>query len=67
MTTGMRRGELCGLRFSRIDFDTEVIDLRRNWVLGKEKTSKRTRTGGSHSTPKRSFCSVNMRREPETA
>jgi integrase len=40
MTTGMRRGELCGLRFSRIDFDTEVIDLRRNWVLGKEKDTK---------------------------
>jgi integrase len=40
MTTGMRRGELCGLRFSRIDFDAEVIDLRLNWVLGKEKKTK---------------------------
>ncbi|GAB3903912.1 hypothetical protein GCM10029964_096600 [Kibdelosporangium lantanae] len=40
MTTGMRRGELCGLRFARIDFDAEVIDLRRNWVLGKEKDTK---------------------------
>ncbi|MEV4315295.1 tyrosine-type recombinase/integrase [Actinocrispum sp. NPDC049592] len=40
MTTGMRRGELCGLRFSRIDLDAEVIDVRRNWVLGKEKDTK---------------------------
>lgn len=40
MTTGMRRGELCGLRFDRIDFDAEVIDLRKNWVNGKEKDTK---------------------------
>ncbi|MCG8918792.1 site-specific integrase [Actinokineospora sp. PR83] len=40
MTTGVRRGELCGLRFSRIDFDEGVIDLRRNWVRGKEKDTK---------------------------
>ncbi|GAA4012828.1 hypothetical protein GCM10022247_39300 [Allokutzneria multivorans] len=40
MTTGMRRGELVGLRFSCIDFDAELIDLRRNWVGGKEKDTK---------------------------
>ncbi|HEY0690181.1 MAG TPA: tyrosine-type recombinase/integrase [Kribbella sp.] len=40
MTTGMRRGKLCGLHFSRVDLDAEVIDLRRNWVLGKEKDTK---------------------------
>lgn len=40
MTTGMRRGELCGLRFSRVDLDAEVIDLLRNWVLGEEKDTK---------------------------
>src|SRR5690606_39664909 len=40
MTTGMRRGELVGLRFSRIDLDAEVIDLRRSWVGGKEKDTK---------------------------
>lgn len=40
MTTGVRRGELCGLRFSRIDFGEEVIDLRSNWVGGKEKDTK---------------------------
>ncbi|WP_338605159.1 tyrosine-type recombinase/integrase [Saccharopolyspora sp. SCSIO 74807] len=40
MTTGMRRGELVGLRFSRVDLDEEVIDLRRNWVRGVEKGTK---------------------------
>jgi integrase len=40
MTTGMRRGELVGLRFSRLDLEEEVIDLRRNWVRGKEKDTK---------------------------
>lgn len=40
MTTGVRRGELCGLRFSRIDFDEGVISLRTNWVNGKEKDTK---------------------------
>jgi integrase len=40
MTTGMRRGELVALRFKRLDLDGEVIDLRHNWVLGKEKGTK---------------------------
>jgi integrase len=40
MTTGMRRGELVGLRFSRLHLEEEVIDLRRNWVRGKEKDTK---------------------------
>ncbi len=40
MTTGMRRGELVALRFSRLDLDSGVIDLRRNWVGGKEKDTK---------------------------
>lgn len=40
MATGIRRGELCGLRFRRVDLDAGVIDLRRNWVLGKEKDTK---------------------------
>jgi integrase len=40
MTTGMRRGELVALRFKRLDLDEGVIDLRRNWVLGKEKGTK---------------------------
>ena len=40
MTTGMRRGELAGLRFARLDLDDEVLDLRRNWVRGQEKDTK---------------------------
>jgi integrase len=40
MTTGMRRGELVALRFRRVDLDEGIIDLRRNWVLGKEKDTK---------------------------
>jgi integrase len=40
MATGMRRGELCALRFSCVHFDEETIDLRRNWVGGKEKDTK---------------------------
>lgn len=40
MTTGMRRGELCGLRFSKLDLDGETIEISRNWVNGKEKDTK---------------------------
>lgn len=40
MTTGIRRGELCGLRFSRVDLDAETIEISRNWVGGKEKDTK---------------------------
>ncbi|MCS7478198.1 tyrosine recombinase XerC [Umezawaea endophytica] len=52
MTTGIRRGELCGLRFNRVDLDAEVIDLRRSWVNGRERTPRPTRTAGSRSTRK---------------
>lgn len=40
MTTGLRRGELCGLRFSRVNLDTETITVSRNLVNGKEKDTK---------------------------
>jgi integrase len=40
MATGIRRGELCALRFSSIHFDEETLDLRRNWVGGREKDTK---------------------------
>jgi len=40
MATGMRRGELCALRFSSIHFDEETLDLRRDWVGGREKDTK---------------------------
>lgn len=40
MTTGIRRGELCALRFSRIDLDSEILTVSHNWVNGKEKDTK---------------------------
>lgn len=40
MITGIRRGELCALRFSRIDLDSEIITISHNWVNGKEKDIK---------------------------
>jgi len=44
MTTGMRRAEVAGLRWSNIDLDTEIIEIRRSYVMskgkGKEKDTK---------------------------
>ncbi|WP_285490278.1 site-specific integrase [Amycolatopsis taiwanensis] len=44
MTTGMRRAEVAGLRWSRVDLDAEVIEVRRTYVQskgkGKEKDTK---------------------------
>jgi integrase len=44
MMTGLRRGEVCALRWRDIDLDTETIDIRRNYILhkgvGTEKDTK---------------------------
>jgi integrase len=44
MTTGMRRGEVCALRWRDVDLDAETIEIRRNYVLhkgtGVEKDTK---------------------------
>jgi integrase len=44
MTTGIRRGEICALRWRDIDLDEEMIEIRRNFVLhkglGVEKDTK---------------------------
>jgi integrase len=44
MTTGLRRGEVCALRWQDLDLDGEIIDIRRNYVLhkgvGTEKDTK---------------------------
>jgi integrase len=44
MTTGLRRGEVCALRWRDIDLDTENIDIRRSYILhkgvGTEKDTK---------------------------
>jgi integrase len=33
MTTGMRRGDVCALRWSRVDLDLGVVDVRRSYRL----------------------------------
>jgi integrase len=44
MTTGLRRGEVCALRWRDIDLDGEIIEIRRNYILhkgvGTEKDTK---------------------------
>ncbi|WP_424184927.1 site-specific integrase [Actinokineospora sp. G85] len=44
MTTGMRRAELAGLRWGRVDLDAEVVEVRRTFVqskgVGREKDTK---------------------------
>jgi integrase len=44
MTTGMRRGEVCALRWSRVDLDVGMLDVRRSYRLrygvGVEKDTK---------------------------
>lgn len=45
MTTGIRRGEACALRWSDIDLDEGMIEVRRNYVLRKGiKKEKDTKT-----------------------
>jgi len=44
MTTGLRRAEVAGLRWSRVDLDAEIVEIRRTYVQskgkGKEKDTK---------------------------
>jgi len=44
MTTGLRRGEVCALRWRDIHLDEETIEIRRNYILhkgiGTEKDTK---------------------------
>ncbi|HEY4021097.1 MAG TPA: site-specific integrase, partial [Pseudonocardiaceae bacterium] len=44
MTTGMRRGEVCALRWSRLDLELGTVDVRRSYRLrygvGTEKDTK---------------------------
>jgi len=39
--TGMRPGEITGLRWSDIDFDNEIIKVRRTRILGKNGPPKK--------------------------
>ena len=63
MTTGMRRGEVCALRWRDVDFDAETIEIRRNYVCctrasGSRRIRRRTRCGASRSTRRRWRCCV---------
>ncbi|TWP45813.1 site-specific integrase [Lentzea tibetensis] len=44
MTTGVRRGEICALKWSRVNLEEGVIEIRRSYTLrrgvGKEKDTK---------------------------
>lgn len=44
MTTGMRRGEVCALRWSRIDLDEGIVEVRSSYTtlkgVGREKDTK---------------------------
>lgn len=43
--TGMRRGELCGLQWSDVDWDTHTITVRRSiWQVGREWGTKDPKT-----------------------
>ena len=45
MTTGARRGELCALRWDRLDFGTSVLDIRSAMAqIGKRVWEKDTKT-----------------------
>jgi hypothetical protein len=62
MTTGARRGELCALRWDRIDFAGGVIDIRSSiaQISGRtwEKDTRPTRGAASCSINRHSRCSA---------
>lgn len=47
--TGMRRGELCGLRWQDVDFEAKTITVRKNLVqVGKEVVENSAKTKAGH-------------------
>jgi len=57
MVTGIRRGELCALRWRHVDWEAGVLAVRQSiWQRGKQvgrRTPRTTRSGGLRSTPRR--------------
>jgi integrase len=45
MTTGIRRGEVCALRWSRVDLDEGVIEIRSSYTLRRGVGAPRARRG----------------------
>jgi integrase len=52
--SGLRRGEMCGLEWDDIDFENQIITVRRSsqYVLGKGIYTKETKTENSDRTIK---------------
>jgi integrase len=72
MVTGLRRGELCGIRWRHVDLDTGVLALERASGSAVARPGRRTRrptsSGASLSIRRPSSCSpstgLNARAEP---
>lgn len=60
MTTGARRGEICGLRWSHVSLDAGVITICRTIYVDRgrlrEKDTRPISSGASSSTRKPSTC-----------
>ncbi|MGH4006686.1 MAG: hypothetical protein ACRDTH_00695 [Pseudonocardiaceae bacterium] len=56
MTTGLRRGEVCILQWSRVDLDAGEMDIRTSYRLRRAsapgRTPRPTRCAGSPWTPR---------------
>lgn len=53
-STGMRRGEVLGLAYDDLDFDNNMIDINKTWVMVKGKAQwSDTATGTKSSAGKR--------------
>jgi len=61
VVTGARRGEMLALRWNHLDLDAGVMEVRRNYVWGREKDRGATRCVGCRSTPPLSSCCASTR------
>ena len=68
MTTGARRGEMCGLQWSHVDLDFEIITIRRTIYLDdrgqlQEKDTKTHQQRRVVLDPETAECSESIQRE----